>query len=500
MKLLKLKNFKWLILISFLFHLITSIYSVGFHHLDEHYQILEFANYKSGNNLPSDLPWEFEAKLRPAIQPAIAFLIIKSSQTIGITDPFTQAMIMRILSSLISMLCVILLIYVFKDEIKSEQYLKWFLFLSFFLWFSVYAQVRFSSEGWSGSIFFIGFALLYYFKTKEKIIFIPFLIGLIFGFAFIFRYQVGFLILGLLLWLLIIDKYNFKKIFLIVFGIIAAILIGVLIDKWFYGEWTFSAWNYFQFNIVKGKVSNFGVHPWHFYLTEIFWKAVPPYSLFLIFMPIFWFIFKPKNIFTWMFIPFLLVHFLIGHKEFRFLFPLINIIPLLVVLGFHELGKDKFKNFGLFFQRKIFRWFIYLFVVVNTIYLINICFRPADYYVSLYKFIYKDYKDIKTELIFFNEDPYLRAPEPANFYKSKNLTTKSVLDPDSLQFVVNENKYDKILFMTDTFLLNEKYRSQNVEFKKIYSNLPKWVENLNYNNWLERTRIFTLYEISKIKN
>ena len=142
---------------------------------------------------------------------------------------------------------------------------------------------------------------------------------------------------------------------------------------------------------------------------------------------------------------------------------------------------------------------IYLFLIVNSIYLINICFRPADYYVSLYQFIYKNYKDVKTELIFSNEDPYLRAPEPANFYKSKNLLTKIILNTDSLQYVVTENKFDKILFMTDTFLLDNKYKTGSVEFKKVYSNLPKWVENFNYNHWLERTRIFTLYEISKIQ-
>lgn len=499
MKILDFKNIKWLLLITFILHLITSINSVGFHHLDEHYQILEFANYKLGNNQPSDLPWEFEAKLRPAVQPAIAFLIIKFSQSIGITDPFTQSIFLRILSFLLSLLSVCLLLYAFKEEIKSKTLLKWFLYLSFFLWFAVYSHVRFSSEGWSGSLFFIGFALFYYFKHKGLSNFNLISIGIIFGFAFIFRYQVGLLVFGLILWLLFIDRMKFKNLIILTTGIIAAILIGVFIDKWFYGSWTFSAWNYFQFNILQGRVSNFGVHTWHFYITEIFIKGVPPFSLFLIFLPIFWFVYKPKSSLTWMFIPFLLIHFLIGHKELRFLFPLINIIPLFIVLAVQELEKKKFKKIGLYLQGKKFRWFIYLFLIVNSIYLINICFRPADYYVSLYQFIYKNYKDVKTELIFSNEDPYLRAPEPANFYKSKNLLTKIILNTDSLQYVVTENKFDKILFMTDTFLLDNKYKTGSVEFKKVYSNLPKWVENFNYNHWLERTRIFTLYEISKIQ-
>ncbi len=499
MKILEFKNIKWLLLITLILHLITSIYSVGFHHLDEHYQIIEFANYKLGNNLPSEMPWEFEAKLRPALQPAIAFSIIKFSQTIGVTDPFTQAIFLRILSSLLSLLSVLMLLYAFKEEVKSKTLLKWFLYLSFFLWFAVYAQVRFSSEGWSGSFFFIGFALIYYFRNKGLSTFNLINIGIIFGFAFIFRYQVGLMILGLILWLLFIERMKFKKIIFLLTGIITAILIGVLIDKWFYGIWTFPAWNYFQFNILQGKASIFGVQPWYFYITEIFIKGVPPFSIFLIVLPIFWFIYKPKNSFTWILIPFLSAHFLIGHKELRFLFPLINIIPLFTVLAVQELEKNKFKKIGLYLYGKKFKWFVYLFVIVNSIYLINICFRPADYYVSLYQFIYENYNNVKTELIFSNEDPYLRAPEPANFYKSKNLVTKSVLNPDSLRYVVNNNKFDKILFMTNTFLLDNKYKTGSVKFKKVYSNLPKWVENFNYNHWLERTKIFTVYEISKVK-
>ena len=50
--------------ISILSLLISSIFSVGFFHPDEHYQILEFANYKMGNINPTQLPWEFHEKIR----------------------------------------------------------------------------------------------------------------------------------------------------------------------------------------------------------------------------------------------------------------------------------------------------------------------------------------------------------------------------------------------------------------------------------------------------
>ena len=180
MNILNFKNIKWLLLITFILHLITSINSVGFHHLDEHYQILEFANYKLGNNQPSDLPWEFESKIRSAVQPALAFLVINFSQTIGIYYPFTQSIIFRILSSLLSLLSVCLLLFAFKEEIKSETLLNRLLHLYFFLLFAVYSQVCFSSEGWYVSLFFIGFALLYYFYSNSLSNFNFFILCIIF--------------------------------------------------------------------------------------------------------------------------------------------------------------------------------------------------------------------------------------------------------------------------------------------------------------------------------
>ena len=66
-----------LYLFSYLFLILSSIFSVGFYHPDEHYQILEFANYKLGNINSSQLPWEFHEKIRPTLQPLLALITIK---------------------------------------------------------------------------------------------------------------------------------------------------------------------------------------------------------------------------------------------------------------------------------------------------------------------------------------------------------------------------------------------------------------------------------------
>ncbi len=492
---LKKENLKLILIITFLIHLVASIYSVGFHHLDEHYQVLEFADLKLGVDKPSDLPWEYGARVRPTVQPALAYVIIKASDFIGITNPFDQAMLTRVLSSVLSILCMYLLFAAFKDEIKSEKLLRWLIYLSFFLWFLIYTGVRFSSEGWSGSFFFVGFALLFL-KDKFRHTFLnTFLTGLIFGFSFLFRYQTGIMIFGLLLWLIIVKKEKWSAINGICVGIFTAVLIGVLIDKWFYGEWVLTTWNYFDFNLIKGRASDFGVEPWYFYLKEIFREGIPPFSLLMIGSFIFIFIYQPKSVFTWTLLPFILVHFFIGHKELRFLFPLVNIIPLIFVISVQELEKDSFKNIGSKLQGKNWKWFVNLFVIVNAIYLVNVCFRPADYYVSLYQFIYNSYNNQKTVLLYSDKDPYLRAPQPANFYKSKDITTIKVDGTSEIKQALNYFRNEKILLLTDTFHLDNKFKSDKLHFTKVYQNLPAWVKLFNYNHWLERTKIFTVYEV-----
>jgi phosphatidylinositol glycan class B len=212
---------------------------------------------------------------------------------------------------------------------------------------------------------------------------------------------------------------------------------------------------------------------------------------------LFFFVYKPKSVFTWMLLPFLLVHFLIGHKELRFLFPIANIIPLIFVLAVQDLEKDKFKNIGAKFQGKYWKWFVNLFVIINMIYLINVCFRPADYFVPMYKYIFENYKNQQAVLMYEGKDPYARGPEIANFYKSKNLTTVKISDTSDIENTLQYFSNEKVLYLSDRFLLNDKLKKDDLKYKKVYQNLPKWIESFNYNHWLERTTIFTIYEVKE---
>lgn len=324
---------KLIVVFGIILYLVTAIKSDGFLHGDEHFQIVEFADAKLGKLSTSELPWEFETGLRSTIQPTIAFCIFKTLDFIGYSNPYGQVAVLRILTALLAFFSIFYLIKtVIQGKLIRNQLL--FVFCSISLAFLPYLNVRFSSETWAGLLFLLPIAQL---LRKDSNAINPHLIGVFLGLSFLFRYQVGFMILGLLLWMIFIKKSDFKFILKTILSILTIVGVGILIDSWFYGEFTVSLWNYFKLNLLDGKASSFGTSPWNYYLLEtirIF--GTPLGAALMAIVGGFLFVFR-KNPITWVIIPFILVHFLIPHKEYRFLFPIVNLIPLMVFLLLEKL-------------------------------------------------------------------------------------------------------------------------------------------------------------------
>lgn len=79
------------LLVLFVGHTLAAYTSYGFHHPDEHFQILEWANYFVGFGSADHLPWEFAAQIRPWFQPLIHAIFIKGFASLGIYNPFDAA-------------------------------------------------------------------------------------------------------------------------------------------------------------------------------------------------------------------------------------------------------------------------------------------------------------------------------------------------------------------------------------------------------------------------
>ncbi|MEQ8908780.1 MAG: glycosyltransferase family 39 protein [Vicingaceae bacterium] len=472
------KQTAWLFLSALLF-ILCAYFSKGYHHFDEHFQLLEFANWKAGKTPINDLPWEFHEKMRPALQVGLIYLFQKVYHFIGGESPFTFAFLLRLFSAALTFLLLIRLFKQFKEKLKASNAAFFFL-CSFFLWYFYYIGVRFSSENWSALFLTFGISLLFPFeKSKKPSLF--FISGLLFGFSFHFRYQIAFAILGFLLWLLFIQKIKLKSLISLVFGGLLSFSIGLLVDAWFYEEWQIAPWNYIEQNILEDKVSGFGVEPWWFYLQRFIEQGIPPLSILILGACFFFFIKKANSWLSWTLIPFLVVHTLIGHKELRFLFPIVYFLPFLL-FSVYELLSTKVKT------NKLFRLAVKLSWGVNLLFVLVVCFRPAEPQVPLYEALYKQVGDKKATLYHLGKNPYHRVAN-VFFYKPKNLTIKQIDSFESLaqsskemQFVVVGGKGQQI--------------EVPIESKELtYSTFPEWFTKLNFNDWQSRTNVWKVYRL-----
>ena len=180
-------------------------------------------------------------------------------------------------------------------------------------------------------------------------------------------------------------------------------------------------------------------------------------------------------------------HFLIGHKEMRFLFPLAIPFIFLVCKGINSLltlpGK-KIYNIG-----------FKLLIVINMGLLMFRAFTPAQDNISYYKYMYrKSNNNLKgyTHLYCIGEWPYNVITLNVNFYKSCKLQTHTI---DRVQ-QLDTLKTTSLSYVYSPRILDEQ-TTKMYKLERVYASLPDWVLKYNFNNWQERTKLKVIYRVSK---
>lgn len=466
-------------------YFLTVIFSVGYYHFDEHFQLIEFAGYKLGFNAADYLPWEFHDKMRAAIQPFIVYVVSKLFLFFNCYNPFHITFILRLLSAILAAYSTIVFTDTFKHQITNIKNRKAFIALSFLLWFAVFHKVRFSSENWSACIFVISLSLFFKpnIKSNSNLIFIGFLLGL----SFMIKFQIGFCIFGFICWLFFVQKSKIKEIVFIITGLLLAVAVSFTIDYWFYSQVVFTPWNYLQQVLFAKYRGSFDSEPWWYFFSETFNRAIPPFSIFIIGSFFVLFLLNRKSVFSWVIFPFLFIHFFIGHKEIRFLFPIIPFIPFIIIYS-HELLLMQFKQYQQLIQHKASIFLIQSFWFINFCLLLVIAFKPADSQILLYKAIYNQY-DKPTILYYMDNNPYLRVLD-IHFYKRNNLVIKKI------------DNADEIKLQTDTaslfvFEKEAPIFRPSIIAHTIYTTYPYWVNYFNFNNWISRTHNYRVISLKR---
>ncbi|MBK8227870.1 MAG: hypothetical protein IPK70_11945 [Flavobacteriales bacterium] len=461
---------------------IAAIFSIGPFHADEHFQILEFAGWKLGITPATDLTWEFAARIRPALQPAIVVVVHRLLNAVGIDDPYGTALLLRLFTAALAWYGAVLL---FNSRLRDDQALQnprlqsTYAALAFLVWFGVFAAVRFSSEGLSAALFLIGFAQVAYGDGERSRSWL--LGGLLIGLASVVRVQMGFMAIGLAGWCLLVKRAAWPKLISFVAGVAVAQAIGLMTDRWFYGEWAFTAWNYFEQNIIAGKAASFGTEPWWWYFTQIAERAVPPFSIALIALPLLAFVFRRRDPIVWASLPFLLAHLAIGHKELRFLFPLIPFLPALVVLGAHAaLERGWFKHFSD-------QWWSALrivFIIVHAPLLLVVLFKPANEDAVLRKAIH-DAANGPMILVHEGRQPFAQE-HPVRFGRPQGLRFAARGDgwPDESAFLLLTQEQSPVL-------------PPGCVARECFASYPAWLKRFNIGGWADRTDRWVLWEVRR---
>ena len=392
-----------LIILSFAIHCLASNFSAGFYSQDEHFQILSPVEFLLGinDNLYEEI-WEFsdEFKIRSWFQSYIYFYIIKILQFLKFENPFIWIFTIKFLFSFLGVFVFILFYLNFKNRLFIDNNFNRIFILLFC--FYPFFHSRTSSENLGMTFFLIGilfFDLILKLKRNNKKFYYELLAGIFLGLAIITRYQILIFVFAIYLWVFIysLNYNNIKSLIVIGFNIIFILVLGLVFDFFGYQEINITYYNYFYTNFISGMLDNFGRDPWWFYFLEIPKSFFPPIGLLFIIAFIYLVYKKYNNLIIFISFFYFLIFIFIGHKELRFLFPLLFFSPFFICAFLDS-----------FIQYKLTKFIKTLIFFFNFLFLIIFSLIPATEQVSLYKYIYKNKNNLSN--IYYEEDnPYFVA-------------------------------------------------------------------------------------------
>ncbi|MBK9328219.1 MAG: hypothetical protein IPM95_02665 [Sphingobacteriales bacterium] len=438
------------------YYFFIAVVAFWYMHADEHFQIVEFASYKAGITPLDAMPWEFEAKIRSSIMPFIAFLLIKLFSFFGIENPFVIGASARVIATLFFIYSLYRIAPFFLDKLELEADKKKIILFTLCFWIMPSFMTRFSSESFSASFFWIGFALFDSRKSYESDKLKLILIGILFGFSFYFRFQIAFLLLFLFIWSIIYLRKRFFDWFFIAAGTLIPLIAEYFTNLWLYGEFVFSPYRYFRENIINNVAATFGTEPFYYYFQCFFLFFTPPVGLFIILGMFFYAIKFKHSVFTYLLIGFVGFHSLIGHKEFRFMVPVFSIMVPMAYIGFLYWFK----------HRKIVDVCLKVFIILNLILLPTALIvkstRSLNYFVIYFDSLHEN------QIYCDKLNPYClnnRFPNAKHYFMKRRDLQVIETHKDSL--TAGQNYFITRHYYGETFFVNKN------KYIKTYQTLPK---------------------------
>ena len=157
---------------------------------------------------------------------------------------------------------------------------------------------------------------------------------------------------------------------------------------------------------LYGDIERYGTMPYYYYLVLITKHFYFPFGLFFLISFLICILINRNNILVWLCLPFFLIHSYIGHKELRFLFPILLLTPFFFIETY-----TFFKKYNNFLLKALFKFI----VILNIIYFVILNFNFYSNRIALFKFIDHNYKTTD-ELYLVGGNPFVKSDIPFVFF------------------------------------------------------------------------------------
>lgn len=500
------RNFFTLVFfLACIIYAITSIYSIGYYDPDEHFQIIEFTGRLTGTHTPQELPWEYQSKIRPATQVLLAHGIFSILNGFHINDPYDKMLFLRLLTAIIALLSITFFIKSTHQFILDKN-IKAYILITYFLWFLPFINVRYSSETWSGLMMLnaVAISIRSTALTVREIIICGFFLGL----SFVFRFQYGIMIFIIPLWEILNKSLSKRNLVTLLVVITSMLLIGIGIDSFFYETPTITFWNYFIlfwnyfcFNILPNGASTIETLPWYYYGWYILKYSTFPIGMVIVISISTLIISSQRSLILWIIIGYLIILALNPHKEERFLFPLANFTPFILLIGFQNITRYiKMLTDNYYRACKFSLFVIAILGLINVTALIGMSLKAAGSgNIQVAEYIHQKYNSQPVNLIYCNwSSPYTPSRLPARFYVDTNVKEQKISNLCDLNnSLLMKDKVNlliaKKLLLTDEYCLSN---LMNFHPAILIQSVPAWIESMNkFYLKFKNDDILVLYQI-----
>ena len=423
---------RWLLLFALLIQLLFCITQIGFLHPDQHFQLIEFSSWQLGKPSGATSVWELTSQIRPTFQVYLFSGFVELCTFLHIDNAYTQLLILRIIFGLLGFaLFNRLAFHYFKND---RQLLFLVLLLLNFSWTMPYVCTLFSSE-MASSIVFFGAILLYERKREETVYLI--LTGFLFCLAFYLRFQIAFGLVGFGLWMLLIEK-KYTRLLPMILGFGIGLGLNMALDYYFYHQLVFTPYSYYRVNITEGKAAEFGTSSFLFYIVMLTLViGTPPLSLFLFYYSLKAALKQYRQPLVFAVVFFVVGHSFVGHKEERFLFPVLNVLPIIAgwgLMSFINYYRTHKKAQG--FLKGILYTSVTLTAVTLGFFIIN----PYSQSIEFSRKLTNEFTQSTPLIYCLNRTPFETENHlPLTFYRrsAQNLKLIRISNADSVRYIRN---------------------------------------------------------------